>query len=403
MLRRDPKISVMWKPYNQKKKIYNIKANITDKNNTKYYMYLQPKCEFFKGCQVGLDNILIIEPSIKNIPIKSMTEEMFAHRDCNDKIARDMLLEKNVTPFFKALIKKWDSIKDSQATYRIDSLKLSDFKATTNHIKNTKTGAFKLSNSCQANIYIKGDFNIIFKNQDLTKPILSSMFETVTSSSGNLKIKTKIYYNLYSDHNNGSINLNSLLVDMKKMKKAAKEILTKIKKDKRYIQSYSNNFKKEFPKDMVVYAGGAYEGRESNVQIDSSGDQATIFEVIVNSPKKPVALILAAYKPSIWNIKWTKGTKIEAVYATGYHKQIVLGVPNSIPIKNNTHENRSKSGYFYLSDSTLKKLNPLSQRVFSKNVKLAYLAKKDGKIHFGKPIASNTGCILQRRGFYHNM
>lgn len=382
--------TLVWKPYDPKKKLYNIKASIMDQNNNMYYMYLQPKCEFFKGCKIGLDKMLIIEPDIKNIPLKSMNEAMFTHRDCSDKIARDILLEKDVKPFFKMLFKKWDSFKNSQATYRIDSLKLDDFKPTGIHVKNIKSKSSKLSNSCQANMNIKGDFSVIFNNHDLTKPILSSMFDSLTSKSGNLEIKTKIYYNIYSNHNNGSINLNALFVDMKKMRKAAKHILSKIKKNQNHIKNNTCKFKKDFPKDMVIYAGGAYGGHKSNVQIDQSGDQATRFDVIVNSPKKPVALLLSAYRPSIWSIKWTKGTKIEAIYVSGYYRQIVLGVPNSVPIKNSTYKNKNTCGYFYLSNKTLKKLNPLSQRIFAKSVKLAYIAKLDGKIYFGKSIGPNT-------------
>ena len=382
--------TLMWKAYDQKKKLYNIKASIVDKSDNRYYIYLQPKCEFFKGCKIGMDKILVIEPSVKDIPIESMNEAMFIHRACGDKIIRDMLIKEKVEPFFKMLIEKWNSIKNSQATYKIDSLKLNDFKSTNIRIKNVENKSLKLSNSCQANMDIKGNFSVIFKNHDLTKPILSSMFDTVISEAGKLEIKTKIYYNIYSDHENGSINLNTIFVDMKKMKKSAKHILTKIKKDKNHTQNDNCKFKKEFPEDMIIYAGGAYGGHENNIQIDSSGHQATTFDVVVNSPKKPVVLLLAAYEPSIWNIKWTKDTTIEAIYTTGYYRQIVLGVPNSVPVKNSTYENKNQCGYFYLSNSTLKDLNPLSQKIFAKSVQLAYLAKKDGKIRLGEPIAPDT-------------
>lgn len=48
-------------------------------------------------------------------------------------------------------------------------------------------------------------------------------------------------------------------------------------------------------------------GRELSFQIDQSGHQATQFDITVNSPEQPVALILGAYEPTVWNIGWKSG------------------------------------------------------------------------------------------------
>ena len=80
------------------------------------------------------------------------------------------------------------------------------------------------------------------------------------------------------------------------------------------------------PKSFVVYATGGYSGKRQNFQIDQSGHQATQFDVAVNEPQKPVVLILGAYEPSVWNIGWSPGTKIIAVLASGYHKQVIAGI-----------------------------------------------------------------------------
>src|SRR5690606_2075060 len=69
----------------------------------------------------------------------------------------------------------------------------------------------------------------------------------------------------------------------------------------------------QLPDETLVYAAGAYSGRELDAQIDQSGHQATRFDILVNSPERPVALLLGAYEPSIWNIGWTEGTRILAV------------------------------------------------------------------------------------------
>jgi len=143
-----------------------------------------------------------------------------------------------------------------------------------------------------------------------------------------------------------------------------------------------------FPKDLHIYAGGAYSGKKTNYQIDQSGHQATQFDVFVNSPEHPVALILGAYEPSIWNISWTKGTYIKSVVVTGYHRQAVAGLPNDVPILNSSYENRGACGYMYVTDKNLKKINPLAQKVFGKNVTMVYYAKK-GKIVFGELLHGN--------------
>jgi hypothetical protein len=70
--------------------------------------------------------------------------------------------------------------------------------------------------------------------------------------------------------------------------------------------------------DIVVYAGSAYSGQKTPHSIDGSGTTAGRFEVIVNSPEKPVALILGAYEPSVWNVAWTPGTQIEGIVLVGY-------------------------------------------------------------------------------------
>lgn len=382
--------SIQWKPYNSKKNLYNIKASIYDKKYNSYYMYLQPTCKFFKGCQIQLNKMIIIDPNIKNIHLKDMNERMFTQRECSDVVVQNIVLEKNVKPFFKALFAKWSSLKNSKALYRIDKLSLGDFKHTKIMIKNIQDNQDKLSNSCKANLYIKGDFDIKFKNKGITKVILDSMFDKVTFHNGYYEIKTNIYYNIYANKDAGAISVNSLFIDLKKMKKVAKSIVSKMKSRKNDIKQNNCSFKQHFPKNMVVYATGAYGGKRTDIQIDQSGHQATKFDIVVNSPKKPIALILASYEPSIWNIKWTKGTHIKAIYVSGYYRQIILGVPKKIPLINSTYKNRGKCGYFYISNKTARKINSISRRIFNRNVTLVYISKRDGKVHLGEKLSPNT-------------
>ena len=143
------------------------------------------------------------------------------------------------------------------------------------------------------------------------------------------------------------------------------------------------------PDNTMIYAGGAYGGKDIDFQIDQSGNQATQFEVIVNSPENPVALILGAYNPSIWNIAWTQGTKIVAVLATGNHRQAVAGLPKDTPILISTSRGGGPCGYLYVTEKNLRKINPLSRKAFNKDVTLVHYANK-GRLVFGNPINSTV-------------
>ncbi|WP_346836714.1 lysozyme inhibitor LprI family protein [Microbulbifer sp. SAOS-129_SWC] len=141
-------------------------------------------------------------------------------------------------------------------------------------------------------------------------------------------------------------------------------------------------------KNTRVYAGGSYGGKRVGRSIDDSRHKTTQFEVIVNSPDKPVALILGAYEPSVWNISWTRGTKISAVVATGYYRQAVAGLPGNVPILVSSNDSDGPCGYLYIKQRYLKKINRLSGKVFNKDVSMVYYAK-NGTLVLGDPIQSN--------------
>jgi uncharacterized protein len=146
----------------------------------------------------------------------------------------------------------------------------------------------------------------------------------------------------------------------------------------------------KFSENIEVYAGGAYSGYKTNYQIDESGHMNTVFDVAVNSPHVPVVLILGAYEPSIWNIKWTQDTQIEAVYAMGYYRQIVTGLASDTPvIMSSSRERPNCRDSFDISVKTLDKINPLSIHLFNKKVSLVTFAKS-GKLGFGDSFDQKT-------------
>lgn len=142
------------------------------------------------------------------------------------------------------------------------------------------------------------------------------------------------------------------------------------------------------PRDTIVIAAGANGGRPAGFQIDRSGNDATVFDVMVHADK-PVALLLAAYEPSVWSIGWTAGTRIVAVFATGYHRQAVAGLPAGTPIITSSQTENGECGYAYLGES-LAWVNPKSRAVFGKEAKRIYNKAPEGAIFIAESARAPT-------------
>ena len=133
----------------------------------------------------------------------------------------------------------------------------------------------------------------------------------------------------------------------------------------------------ELPNEFVVYAAGGYDGRPLDFQIDQSGLMAGQTDLIVNSPSKPVVLMLGVHDPNIWNIKWTDDTNIVAVLVSGYYRQAVAGLPNETPILTSTYANGAKCGHFYIGSNKEphESLNLLSQKLFGQSIEKVEMIK----------------------------
>ncbi len=148
----------------------------------------------------------------------------------------------------------------------------------------------------------------------------------------------------------------------------------------------------KLPAEFSVFAAGAYSGRKISFQIDQSGHEGTQIDVAVNSPGKPVVLMLGAYEPTIWNIGWSKETRILAVLAGGYHRQAVAGLEKGTPLLVSTYDNKGPCGYFYVTPDNLAPLNPLSKRIFGRPVDMVFPASK-GKAVVGEPLLAGTRLV----------
>ena len=147
------------------------------------------------------------------------------------------------------------------------------------------------------------------------------------------------------------------------------------------------------PAGMRVYAAGGYSGRALQFQIDQSGHEATQFDIAVNSPGQPVALLLGAYEPTIWNIGWTRGTRIVAVYVSGYHRQAVAGLEKNVPVLNSSHDNKGPCGYFYVGNGRNTELNPQARRLFNQPVDMVFPGDRTGKIVVGDPLGGGADLV----------
>lgn len=159
---------------------------------------------------------------------------------------------------------------------------------------------------------------------------------------------------------------------------------------------YNNNPCKfpnlNLPENVMVYAAGAYAGKKIDFQIDQSGNQAGQIDVAVNSPDKPVVLMLGAYDPTLWNIGWTKGTNILAVFASGYHRQVISGLSKQTPRLVSTYDNKGACGYFYIKEDSSNALNPRSRALFNRPVNMVYIAK-NGSVIVGSDLSNDTGLV----------
>jgi hypothetical protein len=141
------------------------------------------------------------------------------------------------------------------------------------------------------------------------------------------------------------------------------------------------------PTDLRIYAAGGYSGRRLGYAIDESGHEATRFDIIVNSPSQSVVLLLGAYEPTVWNISWSKGTRIVAVMISGYHHQAITGLEESVPVLKSSYDDPGPCGYFYVSDTQSASINPIARKLFQQPVDQIFPGYSDGRILVGESLS----------------
>jgi hypothetical protein len=139
------------------------------------------------------------------------------------------------------------------------------------------------------------------------------------------------------------------------------------------------------PAKFVVFATGAYTGKAIDFQIDQSGHQATKVDVVVNYTDSPVVLMLGAYEPTIWNIGWSGKTRIVGVFASGYHRQVLAGIPDSVPYFVSTYDNKGACGSSHITAENPAAFDALSRKLFNRPVENVYPIS-NGTALMGLPI-----------------
>lgn len=144
------------------------------------------------------------------------------------------------------------------------------------------------------------------------------------------------------------------------------------------------------PPDVVVYVAGGYGGAAIPEAIEPTGSQAGRIDIDINRPDRPVALVLVAYDPVVWNIRTTPGTRVVAVWASGYYRPLVAGLDPSTPVVRSSYTDRSPcAGYSY----NVGVANPMARAAFQRNAELYYDLTRDKRIAIGAPLAAGQSFV----------
>lgn len=99
---------------------------------------------------------------------------------------------------------------------------------------------------------------------------------------------------------------------------------------------------------LKVYLVTSYSGlQDSKYQFGASGHEVRESEVVINKPGENIILVLMAYDPVLWKISKTFSTLVSGVVLSGYHEQMLYGLPKLTPVLRAIYETKSECAYFY--------------------------------------------------------
>ena len=192
--------NVEWIAFSENQNLYTIKADITEDDKL-YHIYMQPKCQFIKGCEVTLNKILIMSNEDFDVPINFIDEQTFEKRPCSDKYVKSVLLHERIKTGFKALFDNYDKVPNTTASQSIDSIKISNIQKSEATNLTNELKKLTLLNSCQATYEITGNF--VMKTGDNNfMPIMELLIDEVKLVDGKYTLISKVDYNIFNNEKN---------------------------------------------------------------------------------------------------------------------------------------------------------------------------------------------------------
>lgn len=134
----------------------------------------------------------------------------------------------------------------------------------------------------------------------------------------------------------------------------------------------------KLPEKAVIYVGGAVKGQKTGKKDPKGKLDIGRLEVTVNSPGRPVALILSAHDPAEWHFDIKPGTKVAAVFLSGIYPQKLMNLPSDIPAVN-AAEDEQRGLRFDFTSAHFKRINLLSENLFGRRPDRAFRSN-DGSL-----------------------
>ncbi len=212
--------NIEWKASSSNSDLYNVKANIYDKNK-EYTLYLQPTCNNLSGCKIGVDKILIVEKGYPEYSVDTMTEDIYSKRICQDLIVQNLLKGqiKSAIDRYADNIRK---IENGNFEYKIQSLSVNNFRKIKNKFsKGEIPKKYKLSNVCEADFRLNSFFKVPNTSKKDFENALHTLFNKVSMNDNNYTISSIVKYEIYTAKEEVVVNAlpfninNTLLEDNK--------------------------------------------------------------------------------------------------------------------------------------------------------------------------------------------
>ena len=90
----------------------------------------------------------------------------------------------------------------------------------------------------------------------------------------------------------------------------------------------------QFSAQATLYMFGVYAGQRTQAKKTTrrKNHREGVVQVEVPNPGHPIILVLSAYEPVHWQLRFPQGNTVEHIILSGYYQQRISGVPTDIPV-----------------------------------------------------------------------